>query len=205
MIDRSRISAALLVVGAVLLIAPALAPVQPVLSHEVGGTITAERSDLRNEDIAVITYENLSDRGKELYEQALRNGESYRVPVGEGASDFQYRLEPDAQPDDDSTRPYGPRTVAIERPDDPDFPVVEERIPERRPPEGAQRETGATGDSAGSSEQRAQGERERQRYNIVQPRLTQPPLTDSGNLLRFVSVLAGVVAVGGGGYLRSKP
>lgn len=205
MISRSRISTALLVVGAVLLIAPALAPVQPVLSHEVGGTITGERSDLREENIEIITYENLSDRGKALFEQALRNDGSYRVPVGEGASDFEYRTELDPEGDDDSPRPYGPRTVAVERPDDPDFPAVDERRPQRRPPEGAQRETGGTDDSAGSSEQSAQREQERERYNILQTRLTQPPLTDSGNLLRFFAVLGGVVAVGGGGYLRSKP
>ncbi|MFB6082753.1 MAG: hypothetical protein ABEJ94_00735 [Halorientalis sp.] len=194
MISRSRISAALLVLGAVLLLAPALAPVQPVLSHEVAGTITADRSDLRNEDIDVMTYENLSERGKVLYERTLRNGGSYRVPVGEGAPEFQYRAEPTPGRDDDSVRAYGPRTVAIEPPDDADFPVVDERVRRRRPPDGERRET---------NDSTPQGSPER--YTIFRTSVDQPPLTDPANLLRFLSVLAGVVAIGGGGYLGSRP
>ncbi|RXK49453.1 hypothetical protein [Halorientalis pallida] len=222
MISRSRISAALLVVGAVLLITPGVVPVQPVLSHEIGGAITAEPSELESEDVEVIAYENLSERGKELYERALRDDGSYVVPTGEGAPDFQYRAELETEREDDSVQRFGPRTVAIERPDDPDFPVVDERVPERRPPEsepGEADETGG-GDAEGGArasanttdapddepdERTAERPRDAGRYNLLRTSFGNPSLTDPGNLLRFVAVLAGVVILGSGGYLRSKP
>jgi hypothetical protein len=218
-IARSRIAAALLVVGAVLLIAPAVVPVQQVLSHEVGGAITAERIELQERGVEVIAYENLSERGKELYEQALRNDGMYQVPAGQGASDFRYRGELESDRTDAAEQRFGQRTVAIERPDEADFPVVDGRAPERRPPESEPREAGGTGESSAESggtasadgtdatgdEAAAERPPNAERYNLLRTSLGQPPLTDPGNLLRFVSVLAGVVMLGSGGYLRSKP
>ncbi|AQL41605.1 hypothetical protein BV210_02240 [Halorientalis sp. IM1011] len=212
MIDRSKISVALLVVGAVLLIAPAVAPVQSVLFHDIRGEFTMSESELEERGVTVIAYENLSDRGKELYERSLRNDGHYRAPAGTGASDFEYR----ADSEEDVRSGFGPRAVAIERPDDPDFPSVDERpVRERRPPdEGG--EVGGTGGSeaAGGDTADAQANgtadqppepREENEYNLMETRLGQPPLTDGGNLLRFLSILVGVVTVGSGGYLRSRP
>lgn len=59
------------------------------------------------------------------------------------------------------------------------------------------------GDEPGQPSQEQGGEPAR--YNVVRTRFGQPPLTDPGNLLRLVSALAGVVVLGGGGYLRSRP
>ncbi|WP_424019407.1 hypothetical protein ACOZ4N_08030 [Halorientalis pallida] len=218
MISRSRISAAFLVVGAVLLIAPALAPVQPVLYHEVDGPLITEKSALEERGVDVIAYENLSDRGKDLYERALRNGGDYQVPAGQGASDFQYRTELEADDESEPRRRFGPRVIAIERPEDSDLPTLDERVPDRRPPDSEPDEAAGTGssetvgESSNTTETPADGtgdrppeQQEENEYTLLRTSLGQPPLTDSGNLLRFVAVLAGVVMLGSGGYLRSKP
>jgi len=222
-IDRSKLAAALLVVGAVLLIAPAVVPVQPVLYHEVQGSVQAEESTLQQRGVEVVEYENLSDRGKTLFEQALRNDGSYVVPLGEGASDFDYRAEsdPDSGREDGPPSRYPSGAIAIERPADGDLPGLYDR-PARRPadesrPSGAD-ETGGTGTddtsddnttaTNGSATDRVDASEQPQRpeqYNVFRARLGQPPLTDGGNLLRFLSVLVGVVMVGIGGYLHSRP
>lgn len=225
MIDRSRIAAALLVVGTLLLVAPAVAPVQPFLSHEVQGAITDDPAVLRDRGIDVIAYENLSERGKTLYERTLRNGGSLQVPVGSGAADFEYRLDPETEREAASRPGFDPRMIAIERPADADFPTLDDRrSAERRPPdERNRREAGGTDGAGSASDGGSDGpatatdgsstdrtdspaqSRDQERYNLLQTRLAYPPLTDPGNLLRFLSVLAGVVLVGSGGYLRSRP
>jgi hypothetical protein len=216
-IARSRIAAALLVVGAILLIAPAVMPVQQILLHEAEGPLLIERAELEERGVEVVAYENLSDRGKELYEQTLRNDGSYRIPAGQGATDFQYRTELDADEESEPRQRFGPRVVAIERPEDGDLPTLDRGVPERRPPNSEPREAseasgetdGEPGDTTATSTDetgnQSPEQREETEYTLLRTSYGQPPLTDSGNLLRFVSVLAGVVMLGSGGYLRSKP
>ena len=219
MIDRSKVAAALLVLGVVLLVAPAVVAVESVLYHEVQGSVQAEEETLQQRGVEIVEYENLSDRGKTLFEEALRNEGNYVVPVGEGASDFDYRTDPAPETEDGAPSRYPPGVIAIERPEDGDLPGLYDR-PARRPvDESRQDEAGGSGTGDGASDANATETNESatdqedapersqrpEEYNVFRARLGQPPLTDSGNLLRFLSVLIGVVAVGSGGYLRSRP
>ncbi|MFC6755956.1 hypothetical protein ACFQER_03565 [Halomicroarcula sp. GCM10025894] len=68
------------------------------------------------------------------------------------------------------------------------------------------RETANQNETATESER--QLEQRRQvvaKYDLVTVGQRTPPVTDSGNLLRLGSVLLGTVAIGVGGYLRSRP
>ncbi|MFC6755955.1 hypothetical protein ACFQER_03560 [Halomicroarcula sp. GCM10025894] len=81
----------LLVLGVTALLGPALFPVQQVLYHETRAGTMADGPELRAEGYTVIEYENLSERGKEIYVDALRSPDgAYTVPVGQGASEFPY-------------------------------------------------------------------------------------------------------------------
>lgn len=199
----SAISRVLLGVGIVALVVPALIPVQPLLYHDTEPGAPVNRTQLEAEGVTVIPYENLSERGKELYEQALRTRGAYGVPRGEGAPDFDYPEGRDPA-DQDSDRPGRPRFegVAIERPNDTTLPEADEPVEyadrPREPPETEQNESRA--------EQRRQQRREQiARYDLMTTRTGPPPITNSANLVRLLSVLVGVIAVGTGGYLESRP
>ncbi|WP_335999278.1 hypothetical protein [Halorientalis halophila] len=183
MIDRSIVSTALLVLAAILLLAPAIAPVQPVLYHDLRGTTLANETQLETEGIEVIAYENLSDRGQRYYEATLRNGGQYVVSGGAGAEEFDYPAELESD-DDGVRRRTSLGAVAIERPTDSNLPESEQR--------------GPRGGARDDPQMRTQ-------YDLMSTRTDEPPLGDTGNLTRLLSVLAGVLALGTGGYLRSKP
>jgi len=205
-------SAVLLVVGITALLAPALFPVQQVLYHEAGAGTTANGSQLEAEGYTVVAYENLSERGQAIYVGALESPErEYTVPAGMGAPEFPYDGVSDPETAE-SYREYRRLTgLVIERPDDADLPPPAEpvgRLDHERE-RLAERATSqnATGSENASRRARALEQREQtiRTYDLVTVRRGPPSLTDPANLLRFGSVAVGTVALGVGGYLRSRP
>lgn len=203
---------ALLAVGLLLIVAPAFAPLQPVLEHDTRMGSFQNESSLEDEGYRIVEYENLSERGKQLYVETLRNGGTYRVALGEGASDFGYPTEAEV----DSQEGYEARIelsqVVIERPENASLPpadedvehgaeVLRERAAERKEDEGA------TTAREGARTTRSEAERRRQvaRYDVMQTRTTKPGPTSQPALFRFGTAMVGVVLTGTGGYLSSKP
>ena len=206
----------LLAVGVVALLLPALFPVQQVLYHGTQAGTMADGSELRAEGYTVIEYENLSERGQEIYVAALQSPDgAYTVPVGQGAPEFPYDGADDR--DDVSGRAEFEKrqrltSVVIERPDGADLPPADEPV-ERLDREQPPREDAASGgETASQNETATESEQELEQrrqmvatYDLVTVGQRTPPVTDSGNLLRLGAVLLGTVAIGVGGYLRSRP
>ena len=206
-------TAVLLVVGVAALLVPALVPVQQVLYHDTGTGTTANGSGLEAQGYTVVEYENLSERGREIYVAALRSPErSYTVPAGEGAPEFPYdgAADMDEANDGEAYEERQRRTsVVIERPDDADLPPPDEPVDRVRAEPPRQEEAASGGETAINESARQQRLEQRRQtiagYDIVTVRQGTPPVTHSGTLLRLGSMLLGTVAVGLGGYLRSRP
>jgi len=206
MIRHISIPRVLVVVGIVLLVAPALVPVQPILYHETRMGTTGNGTQIQSAGVEIIAYENLSERGQQLYVETLRNGGSYTVQQGAGASDFEYVSAAEEADDPRQQRLSG--SVAIERPPDADLPPADEPVgaaerERRRASEQAGNETGNETENAtdAAAERRAQIAR----YDLMSTRTDSPPLTDGSNLVRLLSAVLGVVGVSVGGYLTSRP
>ncbi|MDS0281331.1 hypothetical protein [Haloarcula onubensis] len=205
-------STVLVVVGVVALLGPALVPVQQVLYHEVGAGTTMNGSQLEAEGYTVVGYENLSERGQEIYVAALESPDrEYTVPVGEGAPEFPYdgAVEADRRED---YRTYQRLTgIVVERPDDADLPPPAEPVGridyQREQRDERPTSQNATESEADTQRQRALERREQAigRYDLLTVRKGSPPLTDPANLVRLGAVAFGAVALGVGGYLRSRP
>jgi hypothetical protein len=221
----------LVVVGALLLLGPALFPVQPMLYHDPEPGTTENASQLRQEGYEIVAYENLSDRGKELYRQALQEG-SLGVPLGAGAPDFAYptAAELDAVGNDFEQR-RALRSVVIERSPDADLPPaaepveMAEEIRERRE-RGRERErnertpppTTTDGTTNGTATDRTRTAPETQstptleqrretiaQYDLMTTRTELPPLTAPPSLARLLAAMLGVVLIGVGGYRYAQP
>lgn len=202
----------LVALGIVLLMGPALFPVQPVLYHDTGERTMGNATELEEEGITVVSYENLSERGQELYVASLRADGEYSVPVGEGASDFEYPTSGELAAVEDYRQRRSMTRIAIERPPDADLPpadepveFAEERVRDEREQkgehEGERTETPGTETGPTVAEMRQQIAR----YDLMSTRTDRPPLTAAPNLVRLLSTLLGIAAIGAGGYLRSWP
>ena len=225
MFDRITISQTLVVLGVVLLIGPALAPVQQYRVHDTGGGTVSDRAELEEQDFRIVAYENLSDRGKELYRKTLENGGRYTVPIGQGAPDFEYEADRDDGRSD--VRGFGerPGVIVIERPPDADLPEADEpvraaedlreRNEERRRERQAEREAGTATPANGSANRTATPTPERPsaeelrrtitRYDVMETTTDNPPLPAPANLARLLPALVGLLAIGVGGYRSSLP
>jgi len=201
---RDTVGAVLVALGILLLIAPALAPVQPVLYHESYDGTTANRTMLEQQGLTVISYENLSERGQELYVATLESGGRYTVPVGQGASEFPYPTEGDLGSAEDYRERDAMESIVIERPDDASLPPADEN---REAAEYRAREKAEGGEEENTpSDKEVQQYRERiTRYDMMTTRTDTPPLSGTAHLVRMLALLAGAVAVGTGGYLLSSP
>jgi len=206
-------SGAVLALGTVLLLVPALLPVQPVLFHDTSAGTFADRAELEREGLEIVASENLSDRGQELYVLALRN-DGYAVPVGAGASDFEYPTDAELQNVTDPRERLTLGRIVIERPPDADLPPADEpteaaerererreRRQQERQEQGGQ-QTPTPGTPTPSIEERRQ---QIARYDVMSTRTTLPAITETSSLARLFSILGGVILIGTGGYLRSKP
>jgi hypothetical protein len=199
MIDdrRGQIGAVLVGLAVVLFVLPALFPVQPVLFHDTGQTAPGPPAEHEADGTRLVAYENLSDRGKQLYRRALEGGGEYRVPQGEGAPGFEYPTASDIAESRDDAGDRRPGQVVVKRPvADDDLPPSDERFYPGR----FERE----GESLNESEV----EQRRQqvlRYDLMQTRTGDPPLNSPAQLLRLGAVLLAVLSLCTGGYLLSSP
>lgn len=217
---RTTLTRALVLLGVVLLVAPALLPIQPVLYHDTGHGTVDDRAELEAQGYEVVAYENLSARGQELYVTTLRAGGEYYVPLGAGADEFPYPSPSELR----EVRDYRQRTalgrIVIERPTHGDLPPADEpvhaaeHLDERGDDRDRKRGTPGDGERAtpgdrerGTADGRSVEERRQQiaRYDVVETRTDLPPLEAPASLLRLLSVVGGVLALGIGGYLGSQP
>lgn len=223
MTRHTTLSSALLVLGVALLIAPILVPIQPVLYHDTDRGTMANRTMLEEQGYEIVSYENLSARGQELYVQSLRADGEYTVPLNEGASDFAYPTLSELGTLENYQDRNRLQTVVIERPlnttslPPPDEPLeaAEHRVREREQrketrEEEAHEDKRASDGSAAENETRSGPtvEELRQqigRYDLMMTRTDLPPLTASLALLRLFSAVGGILAIGIGGYVHSKP
>ncbi|WP_254521403.1 hypothetical protein [Natrinema caseinilyticum] len=186
---RTTVGTALVALAVVLFTVPALAPVQAVLTHDTTAITFDGRDTLEEQGVRIVPYENLSDRGQELYVQTLENGGTYRVSPGKGAPEFDYRTGAErsqARREDPDTRPG---YVAIERPENATLPTADEPFDRER----RTREDGA--------------EKHRKtvmRYDIMKVSRGPPPLGSTPQLVRLGASLLAVVSFGIGGYLVSS-
>lgn len=211
---HATLSTALVVAGIALLVAPVLVPVEPVLSHDTRRGTLDDAAELRADGYEVIAYENLSERGKELYVRTLRNGGEYHVAQGSGAPEFAYPSRGELADVEDHRERETLRSVVIERPPDADLPPADEPMqaaehrPERRDRRDRDGSAGRATPTDGRATPTASVEERRTqiaRYDLMTTGTERPPLTATAPLLRLLSALGGVLALGTGGYLRSLP
>ena len=191
---------ALVVLGIALLVTPALFPLQPVSYHDTGRSVMGNESQIEQEGLEIVTYENLSERGQELYVRTLRSGGEHSVPMGEGASDFRYPTTAELREVQNYTARNELETIVIERPPNATLPPADE--PVERAEHMVQRE-----EERETASNRTEVEIRRQiaRYDAMTTRTEKPPLTAPSSLLRLLSAVVGVLAIGTGGYLLTKP
>lgn len=190
----------LLVLGLALLVLPTLVPTQQVLTHDSSQGVIENRTQLEQQGYEIVAYENLSERGQELYRQTLREGGVYSVPVGEGAPDFAYPTDGELGDMESFREQMALRSIVIERPENADLPPADE------PVEAVEyRDERAEGRGPGSGLSDEAFRRQITRYDVVSTRTDHPPLTRPTSLLRLLSAAGGVIALGTGGYVRSKP
>lgn len=199
------LSTALVVAGIALLVAPVLFPIQPVLYHDTRRGTTDDRAELETRGYEIVAYENLSERGQELYLLTLRNGGEYQAPLGTGAPEFAYPTRGELADVEDYRERETRRSIVVERPPDADLPPPDEpvEIAERR----SERREQAVEEGERPTPTASTAERRRQiaRYDLLTTRTDRPPLTATASLLRLLSAVGGVLALGTGGYLRSLP
>lgn len=188
---RDRVGAALVVLAVALFVAPALVPVQPLLVHDTGRTTNAGPTELRQEGTRIVAYENLSERGQELYVATLEHGGEYRVAQGEGAPDFSYPNESQYRAAlEDSGGEARPGTVVVARPVDGSLPDADEEF-----------FLDADEDFEGNE---TRLRRQALRYDMMTTRTEQPPLGSPTQLLRLGAVVFAVICLGTGGYFLSS-
>ena len=190
---RNTLGTALVVLAVVLFVGPAVFPVQPVLSHDTDRSTRDSPSELREQGIPVVAYENLSERGQEVYVAALE-GEDYRVGRDAGAPDFQYPTSAERREAFEADDMSGTGMVVIERPeDDSVLPPPDERFFGPREEEEAE-----------SEEELEERRQQVLRYDAMMTGTGQPPLGSTRQLLRLGAVMLAVVSLGTGGYLLSS-
>lgn len=206
MTHRNTLTAALVVAGIALLIVPALFPLQPMLYHDTSQGTLDDRTELEEQGYEVIAYENLSERGQALYVRTLKEGGRYGVSLEEGATDFAYPTPGELGDVENYRDRNALESIVIERPPEADLPAADEPLHaadhyRERQERRERTEGGETEDGPSEAERRQQIER----YDLMTTRTDQPPLTAPPSILRLLSAVVGVLAIGTGGYLRSKP
>lgn len=191
---RNTLGTALAVLAVVLFTVPAFFPVQPMLTHDTRDTASAPPEEMNAENYEIVAYENLSQRGQQLYVKTLENDGEYRVPLGEGAPEFSYLNATERRQAYQSGNRSAVRSLVIERPeDDGHLPPSDERYYGPRP------ESNATDEE--EIEQRRQVTL---RYDAMETSTEEPPLGATPQLIRLASVLLAVLSLGVGGYLLSS-
>lgn len=200
MIRHTLLSGALVVLGIALLVGPVLFPIQPVLYHDTDSSVMGNRSQIEQQGVTIVSYENLSDRGQEIYVRTLQNGDEYSVPISEGAPDFTYPTNAELSDAQNYTARSKLQMVVIERPPSADLPPAAE--PVERAEYLSERDEE---DKTTSNRTEAAIRQQIARYDAMTTRTDQPSLTASSSLSRLLSAVVGILAIGMGGYLWSKP
>ena len=186
---RNTLGTALIVLAIVLFVIPAFFPVQAVLVHNTEDSQPGEPELIREDGYEVVAYENLSDRGQDLYVQTLKNGGEYSVSEGEGAPDFAYPTDAERRAAARNGSDDRPGKIVIVRPeDDADLPPADERS------------FGPRREDETEEERRAR----HLRYDAMDTRTEQPSLGALPQLIRLLAGLLAVVSLGVGGYLLSS-
>lgn len=181
--DRhTTLGVALLAIAVACFTIPPLVPVQTVLIHDTTPITFDTPDELESQEYEIYAYENLSDRGQELYVATLENGGEYHVSPGDGAQDFEY-LSPAERAEASRENRRRPGYFVIERPEDVDLPPADE--PDHGPRNPERRE-------------------QTQRYDMMSATAGPPPLDATPQLLRLAAVLLGILSAGVGGYLVSS-
>lgn len=135
---RTLLGILLIVVALPLLAMPATMSVEPYQYHETTPTLDAfnesgsvNESRLESNVATVVAYQNLSERGQELYTKSLENDGRITFPVGEGAPDFEYLSEADVS-ELPPSEAYKAGTVIVKRPIDTDLPAPDENSNDTR-------------------------------------------------------------------------
>ncbi len=186
---RNTVGLALVVLAVILFTLPAFFPVQAVLTHNTGPGSFDSRAELEENGVEIIGYENMSERGQELYRQTLEAGGSYSVSQGNGATDFGYLTGAERQVRTERPR-QRPSLVAIERPEDASLPPADEPFERVR----------GGGDESGDEQRRQQV----QRYDLMDTSTEPPSLGALSQLLRLAAALLGVLSLCVGGYLYAS-
>ncbi|GAA0682075.1 hypothetical protein ACFQDG_01410 [Natronoarchaeum mannanilyticum] len=186
---RTAVGTALLALAIILFTVPTLFPVQAVLTHDTTAVTFDGRDKLEEDGVTIIPYENLSDRGQELYVRTLENGGTYRTSPGQGAPEFDYMTGAErsqARRENPDTRPG---YVAIERPENATLPTADEPFNQDRR---------ARDEGAESHHKTVM------RYDMMEVSKGPPPLGSTPQLLRLAASLLAVLSAGIGGYLASS-
>lgn len=193
---RNAVGTALVVLAVVLFVVPAFFPVQPTLVHDTRPSVPGEPEIIRDDGYEIVTYENLSDTGQELYVRTLENGGEYRINRGGGAPEFEYPTDAERRAviRNDSSEPPGriserPGRIVVKRPQD-----------DAGPPPADERAFGPPRENETEQERRERA----LRYDAMETRTEQPPLGALPQLLRLVAALFAVVSMGVGGHLLSS-
>lgn len=199
---NSTLTTALIVAGIALVLAPMLVPIPTVLVHDTRDSTVAGPDELRQRGYTIVAYENLSERGRELYVETLEHGGRYTVSEGEGAPAFDYSASRGSGAGDGTSR-FRAGRIAIERPSDADLPPPDERVDDVRyaVEERRQRANRTGGSAPTAADIRGQS----RRYDAMSVRTSKPPLGDPTAIARLVSAALGIVSLGVGGYRRSQP
>jgi len=185
---RHTIGTALVVLGALLLVVPALFPVQPILIHDTTLRTFDGPQELEQDGYSIVSYENLSERGQELYIRTLEAGGQYQVELGEGAPEYEYLTSNERTEAVSENRTRQPGLVVIERPENVDLPPADEPFGRAAPEEE-------------DDERRQQV----QRYVLMGTATEPPGLGSVPQLLRLGAALSAILSLGVGGYLRARP
>ncbi|ELZ00851.1 hypothetical protein [Natrialba asiatica] len=186
---RNKLGTAFVVLAIVLFTVPALFPVQAVLTHDTRDSTSDGQEQLEEQGTKIVEYDNLSEKGQELYVQALENGGEYRVSTEQGAPEFDYMTSVELAQRQDENPEHQPGFIAIERPDDADLPPADE--PSNRGP-------------SENDEEYEQHREQVQRYDLMTLSKGPPPLGATPQLLRLAASLLAVISFGIGGYLLSS-
>jgi len=187
--ERKKYGILLVLIGIVLGGVTLAFPVEPVLVHDTRPTNNLNESLAEEFNIRVVEYENLSDRGQELYVKSLENGGLYRVPIGKEASDWSYpTVDEQRPPGRDAPANYTSNVdIIVERPEnDSHLPPADEDP------------SLATNSPANESTVT--------RYDLMTTRTKKPPIGSGAHVPRVLGLVLGLSSLTAGGYLLvSKP
>lgn len=115
--ESRQLAFGLLLLSALLFGAATAVPPQDVRMHDTSPYLGENASLNEDAPVRIVAYENLSERGQELYRKTLKNDGRYWVPLDEGATDYEYY----------ETQSIENEALVIVRPQNTDLPPADEQ------------------------------------------------------------------------------